>query len=310
MATPEDRLRQISAALDSIDSPSIGSLEELSRHEAVRFARTFDVSRPAFRTSVQLRFHGQGVAGHDLRGSLAGSVVARFVDAVKAAGAVQSLKPRDLELFLSPTVGQGSAILELYGAPRPDYGGMTPLSDDIDDTPLDVALGRLFDVFESVDTSGPIDRSESPVDGVLGKHLFSLSRDLLDGNVDLDLTWERPRGSVRTTELSRDKARHLRDLLDIESTERLPHRELGRLISISTDGQIGVRLTGRTKAIVISAADFNMEALRDLWAREVEVAWTEIVRSHPQREARSISHQLESIHAARTDSQLELDQGD
>lgn len=312
MTTPEDRLAAIEAQLARLPLPDIATAEEFARREQVRFAHVFETSVPTFRTVVRLRFYGTGVRGHDLAGSLAGDVIAKFIESVKAAGArFRSATPDLLELFLSPNVAPGSTVLELFGAPRP---ATDPAMDsDIVDTPVDAALGELFNVLDRVDdvTPGDLDAEAGRIDGVLGKHLFALSSELLKGDVDLDIGWERPRGSIVRTNLTRERSRRLRDVLDRDRTVTTPRTGRGELVFVSTEGRIGLRLTGTKRVVMIAATNFGADALRDLWAREVDVAWSETVVSHPQRDTSSTTNTLVTI-ALATDppNQMELDDGE
>lgn len=296
MTTPEDRLVMIEARLAELPLPDVSTAEEFTRREHLRFARVFGTAAPAFRTAVRLRFYGPGVSGHDLRGALAGEVIATFTESVKAAGArFKSASPDLLELYLSPTVAPGSTVLELYGSPRPT--GDPALGDEIIDTPVDAALGELFGVLNGIDDSAP-DGSAAEggrIDGMLGKHLFALSSELLKGDVDLEIGWERPRGAVMRTNLTRDRSRRLRDVLDRDRIDTAHRTGRGELVSVSTEGRIGIRLAGTKRIVPILAADFDANVLRNLWAREVDAAWTETVVSHPQRDTRSVTNVLERI---------------
>jgi hypothetical protein len=306
MATSEDRVAALEAAIDAAPGPEIFSAEEMERHEAARFADVFGFAAPRFRTVVRIRFHGDGVKGHDLRGSAAGEVIARFTEAVKAAGTkIKDAAPGDLELFLSPTVAPGSTVLELYGAERSASAAPT-MDADIVDSPVDGALAHLFKVIDAVDPSRPND--DTVIDGALGKQLFSLAKDILDSDVDLDLTWQRPKGSIRSTALSRAKARHLRFLLDRETTEDQPRSETGELASISTDGHIGLLIKGRKHPIKIFAEGFDLAALLPLWSKQVHARWIDSTVSHPQRDTKATTHKLVSIVPAEQSSAPALDE--
>lgn len=299
MATSEERLKALEGRLAGIELPDIQSAEELSRHEAVRAAAMFGERRPQFRSVVRLRFHGPGVDGHDLPGHLAGAVVTKFIDAVRSAGdVIAGVRPGDLNLFLSPTIDPGSTILELYGAPRADtVPGVEPMGSEIDDTPVDLAIQRVFEVLDTVDTRPDAQIPEElRVEGLFGQRLWQLSKELLAGDVDLDLRWQSPRGRATSVELGRALARTLRDLLDRPTTARR-HREAdGELITISTDRQISLRPDNAKQAVIIAAGDeHDLEELRGLWARRVHVAWTETVVSHPQRDSTKVTRSLDAI---------------
>src|SRR5437899_10306265 len=102
MATHEERLNEIEAALRGLPDSAIGSGEEFARRESVRFAQAIGSTAPEFRTTVSLRFSGKGVDGHDLPGIAAGEVLTHFTEAVRAAGSsFKSAGPGAFDLFLS-----------------------------------------------------------------------------------------------------------------------------------------------------------------------------------------------------------------
>jgi len=298
MTTNEERLAALEAALDASPSLQINSAEELARHEQVRFAEEFGFSSPRFRSVVRMRFYGDGVQGHDLRGRAGGDIIARITEAVKAAGSkVKTNSPSDLELFLSPTVLGGSTVIELYGGIPSTAPDDPPTMDaSILDSPLDLAIGNLFKVIDGIN---PESLADTEIDGALGRHLFSLTKDLIDSDLDLDLTWQRPRGSIRKTELPRAKSRHLRHLLDRQWQEDIRRDEVGELSYVATDGTIGLVVGGRKRAIQIMAGqDVNLSALLPWWSRQVRVVWLDSTVSHPQRESKTTTHHLISIELA------------
>ena len=313
MAIDEDRLRRLEAALGQVEVPDVRSADELARHEAMRFARTFGGEPPVFRTSVLLRFHGDGVRDNDLPAEVGANVLARFVETVKAAGGSLSSDSGEVELFISPNVAAGSAVLQLFGSARVDGNTEDPLRQEILDTAVDAALGRVFEVLDSLEhTARP---SDEPVlarigGGLLGQRFFALSNGLLDGNVDLDATWQRPAGRVRVARLPREKSRRLHDLLDDETTTEVRRRESGTLAGISTEGEIGIRLSRSSRSITpMSATSQDAEVLRGLWAREVEVAWMETTVTHPQRTGTPrVTREVLSIGAAQEQGVFDVDE--
>ena len=135
----------------------------------------------------------------------------------------------------------------------------------------------------------------APIEGVLGKRLFGLVKNLLENNVDLDVAWTRPRGQTTSTTLNQSAARALRGVLDTELVEATERHESGVLASISTSGQIGFTPHGKKTTIYIAAPNSDSEALRALWAKDVEVTWVETVTSHPQREEKKVKHELIAV---------------
>ena len=288
----EQRLDELEKAFSQVAVTAVESAEELARAEMARASRHFGFAQPTFRTSVRLRFSGEGIKGHDLDGGLAGSVIAGFVGAVNATGSQLKIPPRSTDLFLSPVVRPGSTILELFGAPAP---ALEKLDTEIDDTPVDAALDLLFRVLDGVNTAVGDASTIAPIEGVLGKRLFGLVKNLLENNVDLDVAWTRPRGHTTSTTVNRSTARALRGVLDTESVVSTERQESGVLTSISTSGQIGFTPRGRKVTIYIAAPNSDSEALRGLWAKDVEVTWVETVISHPQREEKKVKHELISV---------------
>src|ERR1700743_2525157 len=110
----EQRLADLENTFSRVQVSSVESPEELSRAEMARAARHFGFAQPVFRTSVRLRFSGEGVRDHDLDSGPAGAVIAGFSCAVNARAAQLKIPPGSTGLYLSPVVGEGSAILELF----------------------------------------------------------------------------------------------------------------------------------------------------------------------------------------------------
>lgn len=291
----DDRLDRLAQQFDQMGGRSVESLEELARIEQARAARHFGFAEPGFRTSVKMRFSGDGVLGNDLNSAVAGGVVAEFTGVVGAAGAQLNLRPRDADLFLSPNVGAGSTVLELFGrtVERPPR-----LDIDILDSPVDAAVERVFGVLTNANLAVARPADIAPIGGALGKRLFSLSKHLLDGDVDLGIAWTRPRGQTRTVDLSRATARVLRDFLDVEEVNERERIETGTLDSISTAGIIGFTPTGKRTPLPISAENFDLEEFRDLWAAEVEATWIDRTVTHPQRDTKSVTRVLVAIRRA------------
>lgn len=288
MATAEsrdDRLARFERQLAALPTPDIESEEELSRSEAARAARHFGFAQPAFRTSVKVRFSGAGVHGHDLRSTTAGVIIGGVSEVVDAAAQEVNVPRIATQLFLSPAVTAGSTVLELFGPPVPP-SVQEKLDTEIDDGPTDVALSRLFGLLDAVNMKSPgsVGESDLQISASMANKLFSLSNDLIDEEVDLGLTWTRPRGTRREAEFSRSTAHGFRTLLDVAVTERAPRSEVGVLSYISTDGSIGFTYGDkRDKRVTLDATNVEAELLRNLWATEVTLTWIEEVTSHPRR---------------------------
>jgi hypothetical protein len=288
----QERLARLNQQLEALPQPTIESLEELARIEQARASRHFGFTQPEFRTSVKVRFSGDGVQGNDLNGATAGGVVAEFTGAVGAAGAQLSLPPHAADLFLSPNVGAGSTVLELFGRP---LEAPERLDIDIDDSPVDAAIARVLKVLTDANSLVARPGGMPRIGSALGKRLFSLSRHVLDGDVDLGIAWTRPRGATRSVQFSRATARILRDVLDVEESYERRRTHTGTLDSISTSGLIGFTPNGKRKPLLISVDGFDLEAFRGLWATEVVATWTEKTISHPQRGTKSVTNHLTSL---------------
>lgn len=288
----EQRLADLEKAFSRVEVSAVESPEELARAEMARAARHFGFAQPAFRTSVRLRFSGEGIRDHDLDGGLAGAVIAGFAGAVNATGSQLHLPPASTKLYLSPVITPGSAILEMYGPP---IAPTEKLDTEIDDTPLDAALARLFSVLENVNKASESLSLIAPIEGALGKRLFSLVNNLLENNVDLNVSWTRPRGKTTLTSLNRSTSRALQRVLDTETVESSERQESGIVSFISTAGIIGLTIDGKKVVTQISTPNFDTESLRGLWAKHVEVRWIETIVSHPQREEKKIKHELISV---------------
>ncbi|MEI2730012.1 MAG: hypothetical protein V9E85_12990 [Candidatus Nanopelagicales bacterium] len=297
---PEEYLAGIDAELEASESTPITSVGELARQQEILASQMFGDTPPIFRTRLTLRFSGSGVQGHELPGAIGAEVVTRIINAVKAAGArVKNSKPDAMNLYWSPNVAPGSTILELFGEPRAIDAQMDLDPFLIPDSPVDLALGSLFDTFDLIDPSVP---GEGPtIDGVVGKELFKLTRDLVDSDIDLDLNWEKPKGSTRTSILNRERATHLRNILDHETTKETKDSKIGELILIGTDGTLKVK-PDKGSLLKLHADSDDLEALRALWAKRVRVTFNTITKSHPQRDAAKVRNQLTSIDLVTSDA--------
>lgn len=288
MATAEsrdERLARLEAALAEDPDPDVKSAEEFDRSEQTRASRLFGFAQPSFRTSIKLRFSGEGVKGYDLNGTTAGAVIGGISDVVDAAAQDIKVPKGTTQLFLSPVVAPGSAILELFGPP-PAQPAQEKLDTEIDDGPTDAAIARVFALLEAINTQtlGKVATAEIEMSSRLGSKLFSLSNSLIENQVDLGLTWTTPRGRQKQASFDRSTAHGFRALLDVETVDAVTVTERGILSSISTDGTI--RFTygdKRDKSVALDGADLAQEDLRDLWAREVSMTWIETTTSHPRR---------------------------
>lgn len=300
MAISDDDLNAFELALSEIDLPAVGSLSELLRQQEVRAALAFGDSTPTFRTRVSLRFTGKAVRGHDLEGHVAGTVVEQFTAAVHKAGMARSKTGAGLNLFLSPTVRPGSTVLELVGESLPLTAleeGTYPLNPEhIPDTPVDRALQELFRTLAKVDPNAPGD-IELDIDGDLGKGLFKLSNTIIDQEIDLGITWQRPRGTTATTDFSRAKARTLRDALNKDTVKSETKRVRGRVTSISLKGQFHVQVPGQ-RTIPLVMPEERREELRQLWGKEVLVEYKITTLSHPNRNDSKPTYDLLNISVA------------
>ena len=302
MATDESdptdaRLEELERRIAQGRRSRVGSAEELARSEQARAARVFGFLQPTFRTSLRLRFSGDGVLGHDLAGQTAGDVVSGLAATVAAAGGQRKLPPDQVRLFLSPTVAPGSTVLEMFGAAMPTD---QKLDTAIDDSPVDTAVELVFDILAQAQEAAKTATDMPPVQGALGQRLFRLAKDLIDDDVDLGITWTRPRGTVREASFDRAVARTLQNLLDREEVTSDVRTEVGKLASISTTNQIRLQFEDgkRRRVVDITTEPAEAERLRSLWATRVEARWTETTTTYPQRDKVEVERLLIHIEPA------------
>jgi hypothetical protein len=300
MATAEsrdERLARLEATLAHLPDPNVFSAEELDRAEQTRAARHFGFAQPAFRTSVKLRFSGDGVIGHDLSSVIAGAVIGGVTEVVEAAAQEVKVPKDSTRLFLSPVVTPGSTVLELFGPPVPQPA-QEKLDTEIDDGPTDVALSHVFALLDTVNLKslGTVGESDLNVSSRLGNKLFALSNQLIESEVDLGLVWTRPRGTRRQADFTRSTAHGFRALLDMEQTDRTVRTEIGVLTYISIDGTIGfAHGEKRDKRIALDGSNIDAELLRSLWASEVTLSWIEETTSHTRRTATKTERTVTSV---------------
>jgi hypothetical protein len=287
----EERLARLEQRIAAREQPAIASAEELGRSETARAAWHFGFDAPAFRTSVKLRFFGEGVEGNDLRGSIAGALIGGVSEVVDAAGKSVRMPRESAALYLSPVVTPGSTIVELFG-PAPGKLAQDKLDSEIDDSPMDSIMQYVFALLNAVN-SVPLEQlvgADLEISTQLGRKLFTLSKDLIDTQVDMSIIWTRPRGTSRTEDFTRTTASGFRALLDVEKVETVSRTEQGTLKQISTEGKIGFEYQEKTKprSITLDNEAVGDDQLRGLWAREVRLSWTEQTTSHPRRSSTSV----------------------
>ncbi|MDI9914352.1 hypothetical protein [Rhodococcus sp. IEGM 1379] len=288
----EDRLAALEASFSEVEIDPIGSVEEFARSEQSRAARHFGFKKPVFRTSVRIRFSGEGVNGHDLRGGTAAGVIGGFSGSLDAVAEKLQLSPQSANLYLSPNVDAGSTILELYGEPSSDE---EKIDTRIDDTPVDRAISELFTILERVNLSELGAENNLPIDRNIGKRLLGLSRELIEGSVDLDISWTKPMGSTTKIDFGRKSAYKLKSFFEVEETQTEELSEIGTVESISTSGVIGFTKYESRKLIKIQALDYDLEELRNLWAKSVQLEWTQVTKRHPLSDETTITRTMDSI---------------
>jgi hypothetical protein len=295
----EERLARFAAMLDEQPDPDIQSVEELARSEQARASRLFGFAQPLFRTSVKLRFSGEGVNGHDLNGATAGAVIGGVSEVVDAAAQDIKIAKGTTQLFLSPTVAPGSAILELFGPPV-TAPSQEKLDTQIDDSPTDSAIARVFSLVDAMNTYTLETASAANIEmGTrLGNKLFALSNALIENSIDLGLIWTRPRGRQQQATFARSTAYGFRALLDVEKVEEITVMERGLLSAISTDGTVHFTYGDkRDKRVSLDGSELEREELRGLWATEVDMTWLQRTKSHPRRGQADVQRIAVSVQA-------------
>ena len=308
MATDEERAARVEALLAAAETVEFGDTEELMRYQARSAFDALGVAAPASPSSVSLRFDGPPIVANSAPAELASTIIDRFQRAVRASARLVrgNPPPSAFDLFLSPQVRPGSTVFQLFARPEPvDVTGQLASTTGTDGA-FDNAVEALFGVLEDVDPADPHPLSQiGSGEAELGKHLFTMSKLLVDNNVDLDLTLRRASGRAQTASLHRDRARTLRDLLDVETTDVRPMTRIGVLRAISLAGVVEVDVErGSVTKITV---DGDVEAYRDLFARRVLVEWIETRVSHPQRDAEKVTRELRSLRIAGDADHLEFD---
>lgn len=273
------------------EEPLEASLAEAMRAQAARIAQDFGFSTPVFRTSLQVRFTGEAVQGHSLPGAAATAVLGSLIEVVEAAAADAHLPTGAAELFLSPVVMPGSAILELFGRESADPAR---LDTDVDDSPVDGVLSSIFDLLEGV---GP-ETEQIDATKPLGYRLIQLAENLKSNSVDIDLKWTSRSGRQRRNALHRGRAGVIRALLDVETVESsiVEGREGVAESITASDQRLVVKLShGRLKSVELDASGFSKEELRGMWGERVLVSWREVVRHQPSKTKTDVERSLVRI---------------
>lgn len=309
MATIEEVLRTMNAHLAEMDEPELTTATEFLRNQEVLIAERFGIRRPVFRTSIALRFKGRIERTHDLITKIGTSTIDNMTEMIEQAGIQLSGVRGPIKVFLSPQVSPGSTVLTLFGEPRHEVPNQEMLATGIADTPLDLAMNLVFSSINVATAANETSRpSAAELSGPMGKKLYAFTKELLSHDVDLDLIWIKPSGKTSIESIPRERASHIKTVLDAHTEVTHRRDEIGALEQISINGNFKLRLErGHRKTVDLTAPIGLQEELRALWGKRVRVVYDETIVSHPQRDFDDPTYKFISIYEAPDHPQPTLD---
>ncbi|MFF7966320.1 hypothetical protein ACFZC3_13280 [Streptomyces sp. NPDC007903] len=241
--------------------PSIGGVPrdslDLAMSQHARLARKLGAESPVARRRATLRFHSSDSSPSEMPVPLAVALIGDFQGMITAAA--ESLRAKSIdqdrtrkaarkkalrssvELMFSPQPTPGSTIFHLWQKPpAPDEGASVKQGTlDIESGPplVDVAISKVMDVLDAARAANPSATELRDTLGPLGithaGRLQSLVKNLLNKDMDLDLTWGDMENGIRSTSLHRREAAFLKSIVSkvSEQNERVDLSGVLRTVS-------------------------------------------------------------------------------
>ena len=303
MATNEEIKSRVNHRIAENLEFAANSFEEFSRKNAVEAAREFNLTKPEFRTALQLRFL-QRVDSHDLEISKA-SVILKEIHSLVEESWLQLSAPRhSFRLFLSPHISPGSTVVTLYGSQPEDDLSDHVFGSSLPDTALDTAINNVFNDIDVVINSSM--QRTPDISAKIGKRLYSFSRELLENDLELDLKWIRPSGKSKIQSLNFEKISSMKNILDRENRNERIRSEDGLITQISNSGEFRFKSDAGGKIIESEVPVMMFEELRNYWNQRVHLEFREILLEHPQRDTVIAKWEFIRFSPAATQGRLEI----
>lgn len=246
---PSKTAAELSAILDATEDDEVfdSSAAGLSQQSALKM---LDQSGVRYRV-LSARFTGNLPAIHAIGVKPATTVLGEFQQAIAEIGAVirddvpaRGPLPRaivhDTELRFSPTVAAGSVIFSLR--PVAEEEGLWPEEDA--PSLLEQSLGRLFEVFDSVEKPASADSDPDQISTALrdfgprtARHLFIFADALNREGLSLDLGWTRSGKPLTRSRLSTEGASFLGKLAKNATKRDTPVTLVGQITKLGTDNK-------------------------------------------------------------------------
>lgn len=236
-----DRLRQLEATiLANAPEVPMKSPAELSEASARAHRAIVQGTYGNEPTELRVRLHGDGVLGHQVPADQAGALLKQTQLVVRWIGARlrnlsdekqlpakkgDRLAVKDAtRLFLRPQLGAGSLIFDLVGADHTDSADDDGQGQVVDgasqvDALLDRALLELLAIVDSSEADSPEALGElseyvARMGPRVASQLRQLSTHVTDEEINIELRWRSPRGSQKSSNLTRRGALAIKDAVD------------------------------------------------------------------------------------------------
>jgi hypothetical protein len=290
---PAERLAALRQLALEADVQPARDAAELTR-QSIR-AHLEDTRQVVFpdRPQVDVRMHGPGIPAHDIPVREATSILTSLQETVAsigqvltrqatATGRINATVLKATELRMTPELLPGSVVFRLTG-PGEELSGDEAAALTGTDTLVDAAMHDLFGIVnqsakaKTPDTAGTLAQELRRFGPRVAKHLSNLVESIIKDDIDLDLTWQTPRGSRRDASLPRQSARTIHDAIKLN--EIVSHRvELtGVLTTVSTTKKAEIRTPDR-RAIKIEVPDQLALSLGPYYNQQVLIVADETTR--------------------------------
>lgn len=285
MDTADEIIQRINARIETEGEPAPLSPDEFLRRQQILTSSKMGFSVPLFRSAIGLRFMKRGRTSHDLEAKIGSLIIGHVTSLIEQGWSQVSDATGTLRVLFSPTVLPGSTIITLYGEPMPVSTRPDILPLEIPDTSFDFAVASLFRSVEKVTNSlENIAISELQISGQMGKKLFIFASELLSQDFELDMTWTKPSGKSKIESFTFERLTHIKAVLDKQVETYRQRTEFGIVEQIDIDGSFKLKPESDRRTVVnLQVPVLQLEILRALWNKRVEVTFTEKMISHPQR---------------------------
>jgi hypothetical protein len=249
VTTSAERLAALQARVLASPVEPLSDPEELTRRAIKAQLEETGGSAIAARAEMGIRMHGPGVPAHDIPVRQAVGILGPLQEAIASIGQALLQKATSsgrikadvlhaTELRLSPPLLPGSVVFRLAGPEE-----YTPSADIHEllgtDTLAEAAIQELFALVVQAERTGEVETAGRLADELRrfgsrsAKHLTDLTKNVLENEIDLDLTWQAPGGPQRRVSLQRRSAETLQAAIKLNEVDTRQVELVGTLVTVS-----------------------------------------------------------------------------